>query len=344
MSEFKIGVINWDGCLESDTTYFGGYCAKTLSGAKYTNRVPFYADVTKEHKVSFHKRTQEEFDKEMEYAIGAGIDYFAYVWYTKRDKFATDENVSETARHVHELTYIRELHEKSSLNNKLKMCAILSAHPITDAELGELAQTMQKSYYQYIEKRPLVYIYTGYDKELILRLRSACEVAGVSNPYVVIFTNNNPAADGETYDEADGVSAYCVPNEDKDCDTTEDFVSYMLDMNDLMISYSLPVVPMFSVGWNPMPRIDTPVPWYGYANKRYASASDPEQIVSGAKALSEHLEKKNIQPKTVLSYAWNEFEEGGFICPTFDSEGGIDVSRLEAFRKGADYLHKIFGK
>ena len=340
MKETKIGVINWDGCLESDTTYFGSYCAKTLSGVKYVNRVPFYADVTEDNKVSFHKRTQEEFDREMEYAIEAGIDYFAYVWYTKRDKFAPGENVSETARHVHELTYIRGLHMASSFNEKLKMCAILSAHPITDEELSRLADVMKEPYYQYIEKRPLVYIYTGYDKELILRLRSACKEAGVSDPYVVIFTNNNPAAVGETYDEADGVSAYCVPNEDKDCDTTEDFVSYMLDMNDLMISYSLPVVPMFSVGWNPMPRIDTPVPWYGYANKRYASASDPEQIVLGAKALSEHLGKKNIQPKTVLSYAWNEFEEGGFICPTFDCKGGRDKSRLDAFREAAEYFRK----
>lgn len=338
MSELKIGVINWDGCLESNTTYFGGYCAKTLSGEKYKNRVPFYADVTAENQVSFHKRTQEEFDKELEYAIDAGIDYFAYVWYTKRDKFAPDENVSETARHVHELTYIRQLHMESSLKDKIKMCAILSAHPITDEELKDLSETMQKPYYQYVDERPLVYIYTGYNKELISRLRQACKQVGVPDPYVAIFTNNNPAKEGETYREADAVSAYCVPNEDKDCDTKEDFVSYMLDMNDLMLSYSLPVIPMYSVGWNPSPRIDTPVPWYAYANKKYTSASSPEQIKEGAKGLSKHLLKKGVEVKSILSYAWNEFEEGGFICPTFDSNGNIDDSRLKAFKDAVDCL------
>ncbi len=338
MSELKIGVINWDGCLESDTTYFGGYCAKTLSGEKYKNRVPFYADVAKDDQVSFHKRTQEEFDRELEYAIDAGIDYFAYVWYTKRDKFAQDENVSETARHVHELTYIRELHMESSLNDKIKMCAILSAHPITDEELRDLAKTMQKPYYQYVDKKPLVYIYSGYNKELILRLREACRQVGVPDPYVAIFTNNNPATEGETYSEADAVSAYCVPNEDKDCYTKEDFVSYMLDMNDLMLSYSLPVIPMYSVGWNPSPRIDTPVPWYAYANKKYTSASSPEQIKAGAEGLSKHLIETGAEVKSILSYAWNEFEEGGFICPTFDFEGDIDDSRLKAFKEAVEFI------
>ena len=63
MSSLKIGVINWDGCPNSDTTYFGTYSAKSLSNPKYADRVPFYADRAKDGTISFHDRTQEEFDE-----------------------------------------------------------------------------------------------------------------------------------------------------------------------------------------------------------------------------------------------------------------------------------------
>ena len=35
-------------------------------------------------RASFPEYTQEIFDREMEYAIEAGLDYFAYVWYLNR--------------------------------------------------------------------------------------------------------------------------------------------------------------------------------------------------------------------------------------------------------------------
>ena len=340
MADIKIGVINWDGCLESGSTYFGSYCAKSLSNPKYKDRVPFYADVDKDGAVSFHKRTQDEFDCEMEYAIKAGTDYFAYVWYTEKSKFDDNENVSETARHVHELTYIRKLHMSSSLNTKLKMCAILSAHPITDEELYDLALTMQKPYYQYIDGKPLVYIYTGYDKNLITRLESACKNVGTKEPYAVIFTNNNPAEKCETYEIADAVSAYCIPTEDCDCETYGDFAEEMLRLNSLMLTYNLPAIPMFSVGWNPAPRIDSPVPWYSYANKIYAPIHNPAQFEDGATRLGEWMKDNGIEPSTILSYAWNEFEEGGYICPTLRRDGSVDESRVKAFRKAIEILKK----
>ena len=41
----------------------------------------------------------------------------------------------------------------------------------------------------------------------------------------------------------------------------------------------------------------------------------------------------------ILAFAWNEFEEGGMICPTYNEDGvTIHASRLQAFRKAADYL------
>ena len=75
----RIGVVNWERTGSSDT-YFGHYISRSLSPAKYRHRTPYYADIISENKIAFHKTSQEEYDKELQYAIDAGIDFFAYTW------------------------------------------------------------------------------------------------------------------------------------------------------------------------------------------------------------------------------------------------------------------------
>ena len=40
----------------------------------------------------------------------------------------------------------------------------------------------------------------------------------------------------------------------------------------------------------------------------------------------------------ILTFAWNEFEEGGIICPVMNEQCETDISRLKAFRKVSDYF------
>lgn len=338
MSKTRIGVVNWDGCMDSLSTYFGGHCAASFGPEKHRNRLPFYADVSEDGRVSFHERTKEEFDKELQYAMEAGIDYFAHVWYTRRTDIPRGECASETTKHVHELTKIRDLHVQSPLAHKVKMCAILSAHPLADEELCELAQLMQKSCYETYLGRPLVYIYSGYDKSIIARLKDTCKKEGTPSPYVVIFTNNREAVPEENYDMADGVSAYCIPTEDTDCREQGDFDREMNRLNSLMLGYGLDVIPIFSAGWNPSPRVDTPVPWYKYANKIYASPSDSEDMAASARSLAGWMKEAGLRPRHILCFAWNEFEEGGYICPLRDKNGNTDTSRTLGFRNAMEII------
>ncbi|MGN0867867.1 MAG: hypothetical protein ACI4SG_09380 [Oligosphaeraceae bacterium] len=39
----------------------------------------------------------------------------------------------------------------------------------------------------------------------------------------------------------------------------------------------------------------------------------------------------------VLAFAWNEFEEGAWICPTLDAPDAVNRERLHAFRKITDF-------
>ena len=52
----------------------------TLGNDKFKERLPYFAKKTKDG-YDFSYRTQEEYDRELQYAIDAGVDFFAYCWY-----------------------------------------------------------------------------------------------------------------------------------------------------------------------------------------------------------------------------------------------------------------------
>ena len=73
----RIGAINWDSSRPA-TYYYGGYSIRALSPAKYRRQTPFYAEVKGPDEIAYHLRSQEEYDRELAYAIEASIDCFAY--------------------------------------------------------------------------------------------------------------------------------------------------------------------------------------------------------------------------------------------------------------------------
>ena len=183
-----VGAINWDCSLPS-STFFGGYQTRSLSPAKYRYMTPYYADVLGPDKIDYHWRTQAEYDREMQYAIDAGIDYFAYCWYA--DDFNAERVPVSTGRgacvdrHVCELVYARNMHLKSALRSKLKLCAILCGnHPYTDREVETLVRAMKEDCYQKAMGRPLLYLF-GNRGDLLARVRRTCRRLGVESPYAV---------------------------------------------------------------------------------------------------------------------------------------------------------------
>ena len=73
MQKIRLGAVNWDASIDS-STYFGFYQTNSLSWEKYREWTPFYADIIDKEKISYHNRSVEEYEKEMLYAIDAGLD------------------------------------------------------------------------------------------------------------------------------------------------------------------------------------------------------------------------------------------------------------------------------
>lgn len=93
------------------------------------------------------------------------------------------------------------------------------------------------------------------------------------------------------------------------------------------------------MGWNPLPRIDHPVPWCNYPDADYADPEDTSGYLKAGEELANWIEDNLQQTNSghILTFAWNEFEEGAYICPTLNAHGQPDTTKLEAFSKVVAY-------
>lgn len=339
----RIGAINWDCSLPPDT-FFGSYFAKTLSFKKWRNRTPYYADIISEDNICCHYRTAEEYDRELEYAIAAKIDYFAYVWHTDNKNAAQDTELTTSVTHPHAWTqdYVRKLHQKSRLAEKIKLCAILMcSQPYTEEDYCNLAEAMKAPYYEKVDTRPIVYLFGGYRTDFIELLRAFPQKYGTENPYIVFMNNGVESEDGD-YSKADAVSAYCS-NDEADIPKYAQLVDVMLSQNEDRKKYNIDTIPLFTLGWNPTPRKETIVPWVSYPDLVYVENPTPQELEDGGKKFADWLAKNREFTKTrhIMCFAWNEFEEGGFVCPTYNDDGSINDERIPVFAKLVDMWKEI---
>lgn len=331
-NRIRIGAINWDACLPEDT-YFGGYTLNTLGNDMYKSRLPYFAEF-KDGKYCFAYRTQEEYDRELRYAVDAGIDFFAYCWYPDtlgERTFWKDLGSTLLWEHYPELNLARKLYQKSSINKEIKMCAILftgRAYSISD--IDDLIFAMKQDYYEKIDGRPIVCTFGGFEEGFIDELKSHTLKHNI-DPYIVFFNNSATIHEGINYNKADAISAYSSCHNGESFD---DVIAGVEEKNYKRLSSGLKEIPMLSIGWNPMPRVDRPIPWTSYPGRPYAPKPNEEQLEKCFDKLFEFIDKNSEKADTgyAMVYAWNEFEEGGYLCPTLGNDYKADTSFLDSFK------------
>ena len=339
MEQLRIGVVNWDASLPPDT-YFGMHTSRTLCPAKYRTRTPFYADVMNENKIEYHTRSIEEFDKELQYAIDANIDYFAYVWYPEEgSRNHVQTSPSDCSHKVYELNYARKMHMHSALRSKIGLCAIAAAHPFSDNDILDLVSAMKEDCYEKYNGKPILFIYKGYDEEFIQRVISAAQQLGIETPYFVIFCDTLEG--GKKH--ADALSRYC--HVITDVPSWESFMDQTIVGNQNRIDCGYPTIPVFSFGWNPAPRLETHVPWYLYDETQYFAFKDDEYVKAGER-FAQWLKDVNNDAMInhVLTFAWNEFEEGAHICPTYNQDLSINTDRVRIFKEMANMWKNAYSR
>ena len=331
MANVRIGVINWDCSLPKDT-YFGYYQTRTLSPRKYRGATPYYANIVSEDKIEYHLRDVEEFEAELGYAIEAGIDYFAYVVYPEegsRTHISTGDG--DCSSHVYELNHARKMHEKSPLRERIGIAAIVGAHPFADSDIIKLVTLLGQPYYERIDGRALVYLYGGARADIIERINDRCREVGEALPFYVAMRNEG--SEEENAHLVDAMSAYtCIG-----CgiSTYDELASEVMRQNKTRLGRCAYTIPLYSVGWDPSPRIDIPSPWVTYPDVDYARFASEEELLCAARRLGEWISGEACDEFAghILTFAWNEFEEGGWICPTYNADLSVNRERVDIFRK-----------
>jgi hypothetical protein len=329
-----VGAIRWDAWVGELPTFgdaasenrVGVVVERTLAANKWHYRLPFYAVEVGENQVQVRGATQEVMDKEIEYAKNAGIDYWAYVFYPPGSG----------------LDAARNLHLASPHRADVKFSLIIdNISYLKDPEMVKLFVSYFKmpEFQKVLDGRPLLFLFgtTGLtdeeneaNKKAIDFIRQETIAAGAANPYIVYM--GWASATVRIYIEKYGLdagSAYAAVG-----NGGVPFAQLAKSAEGGWDSYRytrLKVIPWVTSGWDPRPRVENPTPWTTYDPNGWAQPGTPEEIAAHLQnALQWNAKYPAVaEANAVLIYSWNEFDEGGWICPTL--KNGSD--RLDAIRK-----------
>lgn len=319
----SLGAIRWDAWT-GDSNIVGQQVEKTLSPQKYHYRVPFFGREIDSSRVEIQGAYQWVMDEEIGYAHYAGLNYWAFLYYPPKSG----------------LDKARQLYYKSRKKDLINYCLIIEPwHFNTEITLNQIVTEFKdRSYETVLNGRPLLYLlgYKNIRVQDIDTLRSRTIKAGLQNPYIVeLRVDGNLNVLDSLHIDAFGMYA-----------TTwiANGVSYnklaqadMEQWNWTGISKGKKIVPHITTGWDKRPRFEFKTAWdFSETYKdAWVQKAKPEELVQH---IQEGMNWINHNPSvaeanTILIYAWNEHDEGGWLCPTLKKyEGKERINALhEAF-------------
>lgn len=326
-----VGAIRWDAWYgPKDGT--GQAVVKSLSPKAWHYRLPFFGKVISDTKISIPDYSQDIMDKEIQFAHDGAIDYWAFLLYP--ESYAMSEAI--------------HYYLKSSKKNLVRFSAMVSPQNLYpqaqfQSTVERILNYFKDSSYQKIsEDRPLLYLYVDkkenfkiYEQFLPL-LRSKCKALHIPDPYAVLmFGSPSMAHEAQKNITSDAISAYTITKTSLSHQTYKSLTDIAEKYWEEELKTGSSVVPTIMAGWDRRPRVENPMPWETSLPPQnidwYFKTPTPAQLAAHLKrAIHWTQDHASASPaQTVLVYAWNEHDEGGWINPTL-SEGN---ARLRAIRK-----------
>ena len=328
-----IGAIRWDAWQENSHVQVAA--EKSLSPSHWHDRLPYFAKVTGPNSVVINGNSQAIMDQEINYAADAGIDYWAFCIYP--EAFGMSRGL--------------QLYRSSSIKSRINFAINLQGGWIAnetedwDAQLTRyVGYFKDPSYQKVLGNRPLVYLFTPVDTTLrfpnaaavaaaIHQLRAATTNAGLGSPYIV-WQGWDASADFKIMHEygLDAIGAYAVGWGSVNGEPYADLAAAAHRFWESGKATGANVVPIVTSGWNNKPRYENPAPWAEGSPEYNLPPTPPELADHLADALDwTRVNHAAATPaNTVLIYAWNEHDEGGWLCPTLNPDGSINNDRLAA--------------
>lgn len=310
------GAIRWDGWFE------GNPWQRNLDPQRWHARVPFYGRVISDDRVEVCGDSQDAMDREIAYASAAGLDYWAFLHYHPASWDGADKYNYGLRRY---LASVRKA--------ELKFCLII--YPVGGEEWARqvefVASVVQEPSYQRVAAgRPLVYLLTWGDGSMPEEIWGAAEKSraavdllrkrirdvGMKDPYIVV--QGMQAERSARYVAElglDAISSYA----NWTGGSFADLAAVNRKFWEACRATGKATVPLVSLGWDPRPRKQAGGP-----------QPAPEELRDHVRSALEWARShREIAPaQTIIAYAWNESDEGGWLVPT----QGEGTTRLDAVR------------
>ena len=329
--KFTMGAIRWDAWYGFGTTdTVSEEACGTLQHPNHRWRMPFFADVAPDGKAAIDGRKPGVMEREIDFAADAGLDYWAFLVY---------ENGNSRNNAM-------PLYLKAKNHSRMKFCIILfmvTKNGYSWPETCErwLSYLDEPGYMKVCGGRELVFIYPNIvPPNLIADFRRKAKSRG-HNPYYVGMASKNyvPTVRGNVAKDCtgmDAVGAYAFKNDCSDFGKMMDFLEE--NQWNAAAKDGLVLVPTVMAGFDASPRRDTEVSWQKglFKNKVFHPPLTREQLTEETRRAKRFVmaHPTTCEAKTCLWYAWNEFDEGGWLCPTRGADGKPDTMRIEAVKAG----------
>lgn len=352
----SIGAIRWgawNGDTSSATTAYSEMLW-TLRPAKWADRYPFFAVTNVLGELdSIDGSSQEVVDREIDYAWRAGLDYWAFLNY---------------GAHTHSESMMIPFgrYHASLFKHKLKFCMVFVDLPQSlpqwyDYVDGSVASWLSDPQYQRApDGRPLFFIFPAdifvqqygsgeNGKGAIDYLRQRSESMGAGNPFIVAM-HWDVAVMKSVVEQLglDAMSAYSA-HDGGQAAQEQSYATLMTQNEQRWYSWKAAgtqVIPTVNAGWDNRPIDERPASWYPPSEDPWFAESSPAEFAANSRKAVSFCRRypATCEAETVVIYAWNEFAEGGYICPTLkggssrlDALGSVDRSPLTNAVEQSDF-------
>lgn len=329
----RIGAIRWDAWYGTKSPP-GLAVTKTLSPKQWHNRLPFFAQEISNNQVFFPGYSPEIMDREIQYAREGGIDYWAFTLYDERD----------------DLSNALRLYLENKNRKDVGFSAIIGPWLLqTDESRLKLVRRLMKlvqdgQFEKTPESKPILYYFYDHAavnciaaaKLFFTSLKKYFEQAHLPPPYIVVMSPN--PVEGQSLLKkigADALSAYAIQNNEKRA-PFKNLARFTEKFWNQEKYTGAEVVPTVMTGWDRRPRVENPVPWEQLKKVKHAEELFYEQpkILELTQHVRSAIDWVKLNPQvaianSILIYAWNEYDEGGWLPPGLDKKS----DRLSSIRQ-----------
>lgn len=335
-----VGAIRFDAWYDMQNT-IDQQCAAVLSPEKWHYRLPANTQIEADGTANWSVATQDTIDQEIDVAVAGGLSFWAFDSYLQTDT----------------LSLALSLYLSSKKKSSLKFCMIgqstnwadtSSADGYSSALKRDLSLMSDNDYMTVLGGRPVYFVLDGSASQLadlpagfagaISYIRSVIQGNIGKNPYVIYLSgaafsdyDNTSAAQAVG---ADAAGAYCTPRLTGAPQPYSALVQAAETDWKKREASGFPMIPTAMTGWDQRPLIEKPQSFYpissALSDENYYEAGETPDIAAHIMNMTRFLQETLAAPASLgLVYAWNEFAEGGWLAPTYSSDGG-DKMRLEA--------------